>query len=299
MSPDVVPPPAWLAGVGALPLTGAARVLGRLNGEPHVVALCVSRDEEPGEVAKHYPSGNALHVAGIMRALGHALGPKAPLAVPAVLACESQGLVLVQTAARGRPLLPLLQSDDRSAALRAAGRALACLHQQRVFAGRLVTMSDHLRDLIHPHPEMVADALTDIGGRVRALMAALLGRDRATVVERAVPIHRDVHARQMFLEDDQRVWMVDWDLFAYGDPALDVANFSVYLRTHLTNHAEDAALRFLSAYAEAGGDVSKCVATHMALTYLRLVCKAHRLRGDGWRDRVDNYLARAEAHLTE
>ena len=64
MSPDVIPTPAWLAGVGALPLTGAARVLGRLNGEPHVVALCVSRDEEPGEVAQHYPRGNALHVAG-------------------------------------------------------------------------------------------------------------------------------------------------------------------------------------------------------------------------------------------
>jgi aminoglycoside phosphotransferase (APT) family kinase protein len=108
------------------------------------------------------------------------------------------------------------------------------------------------------------------------------------------PIHRDFHARQVFLSRT-KVWVVDWDLFAHGDPALDVANVCVYFETHVTRDPSGAAASALEGYVRAAGDgVVERLPAFRALTYLRLASKAFRLQRPGWRLRLDAMLDRAE-----
>ncbi len=156
-------------------------------------------------------------------------------------------------------------------------------------------MSDHVAQLIHPRPDHVAGAVPALGPRIRAVASALRRwQDAALPV--VVPIHRDAHPRQMTL-DGPRVWLVDWDLAARGDAALDVANFALYLRTRLAHDGDGAAAAFLAACRARGGDVADRLGAFTACMALRLVCKTWRLRPPGWQARMAALLTRAERAL--
>ena len=297
MSATTAIAPEWAAALKSVSSGGAARVLGVGPEGPNVVALQAHADPGAWVVAKHYRDDSGAGAAAAMTALRHALArlDDPPLAVPQVLAWNDRRRVLLQSLAPGRPLLDELHSTRRRAALRAAGRALACLHRTPARVGRLAGMAEHLAQLVRPHPDVVALDLPAIGDRMRAVTAALVGLPASPDVP-PVAIHRDAHPRQMFF-DGPRVWIVDWDLYARGDAALDVANFAVYLRTHLARGSDAAAADFVEAYLGAGTDVSARLPRFIALTYVRLIAKHARLRRPGWHARVRVYLDRAERAL--
>lgn len=293
--PAIATAPGWVRALR--PGVAHVRILGARDGTPHVVAL----DGHGGEtfVLKRYDDGRGPHAVRTMRAIHRALatsGGCTALAVPAVHRWHAHAEVLVQAAVPGRPLLPLLATPHRRAALRAAARALAALHTSGARTSPAATMADHLADLIHPPPEHVARAVPSLGPRIRAVAAALRRWQAAAPAVPAVPIHRDAHPRQMTL-DRHRVWLVDWDLAARGDAALDVANFALYLRTRLARGGDLAAATFLAAYRREGVDVDGRLDAFTACMALRLVCKAWRLRAPGWQARMAALLTRAERHL--
>ncbi len=297
MTATVVPTPEWL-GIGWAPHTGRVRVLGSTAEGPHVVAV---RTTGPGArcvVAKRYRDRSGGCAATAMIAIGKVLASdgNAPLAVPGVVGWDSQRSVLVQTLAPGRPLLTELQGDRWQRALLAVAGALVYLHGAPVRAGRPTGIADHLADLVRPHPRLTALAVPWAAPRLNAVIDVLEARAAAAAIVQASAIHRDVHARQMFVTGSQ-VWLVDWDLFARGDPALDVANFAVYLTTHLGRRGTAAATAFVDAYVSAGTDLSPRLPVFMALTYVRLIAKAWRLRRPGWSPRMRHYLAQAERLL--
>ena len=298
MRPAAAIVPDWASDLAGVTTRGPARVLGIGPAGPHVVAVSTHSVPSHMVVAKRYGDDSGASAAAAMTALRKALeqveGP--PLAVPRVLDWNVRRRVLVQSLAPGRPLLPELQSPRRRAALRAAGRALACLHRTPVRVGRVTDVAEHLADLVRPHPDVVALDLPAIGARMRAVTATLAAWPPSSNGMRPVAIHRDAHARQMFL-DGPRVWLVDWDLFARGDAALDVANFAVYLCTHLSGHADAAAWAFIEAYVAAGTDVTARLPQFIALTYVRLIAKNWRQRRPGWQRRIRLYLDRAERTL--
>ncbi len=298
MSADTAERPRWATFERLSALT-RVRVLGHGPEGPNVMAMRASSAASPWLVAKHYSDASGANAATAMQAVGRALATRdrPPLAVPSVLAWHGRRRVLVQSLAPGRPLLPELQSPRRRAAVRAAAQALACLHSLPVRAGRVTSVSDHLAELVRPRPVVLAGKLPALGARVRAVTAALHARPHMTSAERPVAIHRDAHARQMFLDGD-RVWLVDWDLYARGDAALDVANFAVYLRTHLPHGGARAAAHFVDDYISVSSDVSERLPLFVALTYVRLVAKNTRQRLPGWQARVREYLDRAERALS-
>lgn len=298
MRPGTAVVPDWAAGLKGVTARAPARVLGIGPAGPHVVALSTRSVPSHVVVAKRYCDGSGAGAAAAMTALRNALErvDEPSLAVPKVLDWNGRRRVLLQSLAPGRPLLPELQSTGRRAALRAAGRALACLHSTPVQVGRVAGVAEHLTDLVRPHPDVVALDLPAIGARMRAVTATLAVRPPSSNDRQAVAIHRDAHARQMFL-DGPRVWLVDWDLFARGDAALDVANFAVYLHTHLSGQADGAVREFVEAYVAAGTDVTARLPRFIALTYVRLIAKNWRQRRPGWQRRVRLYLDRAERAL--
>lgn len=291
MSGASVAGPAWVR--RARPDLRDLSVLGRHGATPHVVAGTAGSARV---VLKRYRPSTGAAVATTMRRLRRALSTQADerLAVPAVLRYDASTGVLTQREAPGRPLLPLLTAARRQRGLAAAADALAALHRCRTTLGPVTTMADHVRDLIHPHPSVVARALPAEGPRIRHLVRALLAETEAPPV--VTPIHRDAHARQMLL-DGRRLWLVDWDLAAMGDPALDVANFALYLRTHLDG-GDAAAATFLARYARHDPSIAARLPIHAALTSLRLACKAWRLRPAGWQRRLGGHLAAAEQQLS-
>lgn len=284
--------PAWVRALR--PGVADVRILGERDGTPHVVAL----DSHGGEpcVLKRYDDGRGPQAARTMRAVARALagtGGSAALAVPAVHRWHAHAGVLAQAAVPGRPLLPLLTTTRRRSALTHAARALAALHTSGARIGPATTMADHLAELIHPEPAHVARAMPALGPRIRAVEASLRRWQSAAPHVPAVPIHRDAHPRQMTL-DGTRVWLVDWDLAARGDAALDVANFALYLRTRLGEDGDGAAGTFLAAYRDHGGDVAERLGAFTACMALRLVCKTWRLRPPGWQTRMRALVTLAE-----
>ena len=296
MSPAIVPD--WAASLKGVSNGEAARVLGVGPEGPNVVALPAGADPGAWVVAKLYRDHSGAGAAAAMTALRRALArlDEPPLAVPRVLEWNAGRRVLRQSLAPGRPLLEELHSTRRRVALQAAGRALACLHRTPLRVGRVAGMAEHLNQLVRPHPDVVARELPEIGHSLRAVTAALAAGSPSSDVARPVPIHRDAHPRQMLI-DGPRIWLVDWDLYARGDAALDVANFIVYLRTHLATGAAAAAADFVEAYVCAGTDVTARLPRFVALTYVRLIAKHARLRRPGWHERVRIYLDRAERAL--
>ena len=287
--------PDWVRALS--PAVTRVDVLGTRDGLAHVVGVRATRagpDHGP-LVFKRYDDGRGPHAVRVMGALGRALraGDDAPLGVPAVQHWHARAGVLVQTGVPGRPLLPLLATRRRNGALVQAARALAALHASAARVGPATTMTDHMAELIHPRPEIVARAVPALGPRIRAVASALRRWQAATPPTAVVPIHRDAHPRQMTL-DGPRVWLVDWDLAARGDAALDIANFALYLRTRLDHDGDGAAETFLAACRAHGSDPADRLGAFTACMALRLVCKTWRLRPTGWQARMVALLTLAE-----
>jgi Phosphotransferase enzyme family len=289
--------PQWVD--DALPWAAGSRVrvLGERDGQPHVVLLPRQDEGATRTVAKHYTdhSGAAAATAMQLVRTGLARLDAPPLAVPDVGAWHARARVLEQSASRGRPLLPLLRSSTWRQAAVAAAQALACLHALPRTAGRVTTPADHLRELVHPAPAITAALMPASASRILAVEEALLAHTWPETPA-AVTIHRDAHARQMTF-DGSRVWLLDWDLSASGDAALDVANFAVYVHTHVARRGRAARDTFLEAYGALAPAPMARLPIYTALTYLRLVSKVCRLRRHGWSHRARRFLARAEEAL--
>lgn len=287
--------PDWVRALR--PAVRRVELLGARDGIAHVVGVRAA-GAGPGDgplVFKRYDDGRGPHAARAMRAVGRALraGNDAALAVPAVHRWHAGAGVLVQAAVPGRALLPLLGTRRRHRALVQAAGALAALHTSGARVGPDTTMTDHVAELIHPRPDVVAGAVPALGPRIHAVATALRRWQAAAPPVAAVPIHRDAHPRQMTL-DGPRVWLVDWDLAACGDAALDVANFALYLRTRLDHDGDGASEAFLDAYCARGVDVADRLDAFTACMALRLVCKTWRLRPPGWQARMAALLTLAE-----
>lgn len=282
--------PAWAAPWVAGP---RVEVLGMHDGHPHVVAG-VAPDRRR-VVVKRVPARRGAHAVRVMRAVARALGDDAALCVPVVRHWHPRPGVVVQDAAEGTVLLQGLGTRRRRSLLVRAAEALATLHACDASVQPVTSMRDHVVDLIHPHPRALAAAEPALASRVRALVRTLVAcaPPAGTPV---VPIHRDAHARQMIV-DGPRLTLVDWDLAAAGDASLDVANFAMYLRTHLAA-GDRAAATFLDAYARRARDVTPGLGAATALTGLRLAVKAWRLGRPGWRRRCEQRLADAERALS-
>jgi tRNA A-37 threonylcarbamoyl transferase component Bud32 len=277
-----------------------------VDGPPHkVIRVAAAPDGhtrygQTAIIAKYYPDDEgertARVTASVCEALGRSPGRRA-LGIPRVLGYDAQRRLLLQEPVPGTRYDAILSGPGALRALALAGRALAALHALDAAAGPPLAMRDHLRDLIHPHPARLARAVPALRPRLGRILRTLLLADAAWRDRRAdVPIHRDVHPKQLFL-DGRRVCLIDWDLSARGDAALDLGNFVAYLRARL--HLDDAATGALTqGYAAAGApDTLERVPVYEALTYVRLACKRFRLGAPGWRDGCAGLIGRAEQCL--
>ena len=208
--------------------------------------------------------------------------------VPEALAYVPEMRMLVQASAPGRTLDELSLVGDIGRQVKRCAEGLAKLHRSRAFVnapdnGRPLfkpyTLADELRGLDDYTARLAETRPADMP-LIETLRAALLAwADRLPETETAVPLHRDFYYSQV-LFDGPRLQLIDFDLMAVGDPAVDVANFTAHLAYlgleqfgDLRRFARDIDA-FLATYNSAfppDDTFAERVAFYQASTYFRLL----------------------------
>ena len=96
------------------------------------------------------------------------------------------------------------------------------LHRAAVPARREHTMADELR-ILHDRLQAVAAQRPEWAARLERLLAACARIAAATPLSERRGIHRDFYPDQVLLDGD-RLYLLDFDLYCRGDPALDIGN---------------------------------------------------------------------------
>lgn len=254
-----------------------------------------SSDSEPFQrlIGKFYADESGQTTYQIMQDLQKSFDltkKHPPLTIPHPLFYDPDLRIIVQQHVEGIPYSNLLDHHDYPKYFRLLGRALAFLHAQDVSIGEKKSINNHLEELIHPHPMRLCEELPQYCCLIEELIRDLSKKEKEWQDMVCVtPIHRDFHLRQLFYREEQ-VWLIDWDLFAKGDPALDVGNFVVYLKTHIAKYKPviDA---FLEGYCSIGSStILERLPVYEGLTFLRLACKRFCLKGDYWQNKVKEML---------
>jgi hypothetical protein len=144
----------------------------------------------------------------------------------------------LQEKVHGEPLEKFLGGADAEKWCVRAVEAAFKVHRSSVVPSRTHTLADELR-ILNERLALVATARPDWESRIRKLAA-----DCARISEQmspgdACPVHRDFHLGQILI-DPPRLWLLDFDLFSRGDPAVDIGNFIAHLTELSLRRTNDA-----------------------------------------------------------
>lgn len=120
----------------------------------------------------------------------------------------------------------LLGADGVTLARRIA-EAIHKLHRAGVPTERCHSMADEL-GVLHEHVPLVARDRPEWSARLGRILAACDRLGATVPAPRSCGVHRDFYPAQVIV-DRSRIWLIDFDLYCQGDPALDVGNFLGHL----------------------------------------------------------------------
>jgi len=179
------------------------------------------------------------------------------VSVPAVLGAIPECHMWLQDKVSGTPGWEALRGADGLHAARRIGGALAKLQRVLPLPSRGHTMADELAGL-DKGLDAVRGRYPQWDRRLSVVQRACQRLAAAARHPSVSAVHRDFYHDQVIVEGD-RIWLLDLDLVAEGDPAVDAGNFVAHLaeqslrvcRNPEALAAEEAA--FVSAFYQAGG----------------------------------------------
>jgi hypothetical protein len=180
----------------------------------------------------------------------------------------------LQDKVSGEPLGKILLSDDSAALPSRIAEAAYKVHRSAVWPTRTHTVADELR-ILRERLAVVAAARPEWNGRLGKLMEQCHTLALTLPPITAQPIHRDFYPGQIIV-DGVRLWLLDFDLFSFGDPAVDVGNFIAHVtelslrqfgdERRLTAMEQDIEDTYVSL---AGEDVRPRIRIYVLLTLAR------------------------------
>jgi len=238
---------------------------------------------------------------GELRRRGLRPGSASGVAVPEPVGTIPQLHMTLQRKAAGLPATDLVDAQGGVDLVRRVAAALHTLHASGTPARRWHDMHDELK-ILRERCDATAALRPELETRLGALMlrcerlGASLHRPG-----RKTGIHRDFYPDQVLVDGDA-LTLLDFDLFATGDPALDVGNFAGHLVEHaLRLHGDPDALNdrvdaFFETYCGLAPDVAReDVEGWATLTLARLVQVSTRVPGR--EHTTDDLVALCEARL--
>ena len=191
--------------------------------------LEVMRPDVPPEVVTLVAKARArgadttrFHLLGALRSRGFDDASPDGISVPEPVAVIPELGLWLQRKVRGSAATAGLGGPNGVALARRLAEAAHKLHRADVPAPRRHTMADELR-ILHECLDSLAQRRPEWASRLERLLAVcdLLGR--ATPTGRLRGIHRDFYPDHALL-DGERLYLLDFDLYCEGDPALDIGN---------------------------------------------------------------------------
>jgi hypothetical protein len=146
--------------------------------------------------------------------------------------------IYLQRKAPGNPAMHLLAGRDGIALAKRIAEAAHKIHRSGVRARRWHTIVDEL-EILRQRLRTTARQKPEWSDRLERLLAACLRLGVSIPAAPSCPIHRDFHPDQV-LVDGERLYLLDFDLYAEGDPALDIGNFLGHMKEHSLRSAGDA-----------------------------------------------------------
>lgn len=161
---------------------------------------------------------------------------------PAALGEVAEYNMWLQAKVPGRPLSFACRERWIQEAVRAAD-AIYKLHTSPVTSTRSHTIDDEMAILSQRLETLAAANDGRRSRRLRRVLQACRRLAGRLALRPVTIIHRDFYHDQVLINGD-RVWLVDLDLCAHGDPALDLGNFVAHLRElALRRYGDSLALR--------------------------------------------------------
>ena len=170
----------------------------------------------------------ALH--DLLRAQGLNGSNPQGVGVPANLGVFSAGNIWFQAVVPGKELSQYLKSGADIAPFTLAGRALAVFHSTPVTSPRSWSLQNEA-DVLTKALDKAVIACPELKDRIIALRHLSLRAFDSLPAVTAQLIHRDFYQDQLLM-DGSRVWILDLDLVAQGDPAIDIGNFLAHIKEY-------------------------------------------------------------------
>jgi hypothetical protein len=169
-----------------------------------------------------------------------------------------------------------LAGPDGTLLARRVAEAVHKLHRAGIPADRRHTLADELR-ILHQHLPLVAQMQPQLHQRVTRLLGNCDRLGASLPEPEPCGIHRDFYPAQVIVKG-ARLFLIDFDLYCLGDPALDAGNFIGHMIEESVRTRGDArALADREAELEerfvelSGGAIRSRVQAYITLTLARHV----------------------------
>lgn len=149
------------------------------------------------------------------------------VSVPEPIGVIPEFQMWLQRKVPGQPACSRLIESDGVATARRIAEAIHKLHRAAVPTERSHTLADEL-SILHERLPLVAQMKADWFKRIERVLKACDELGAAVPPPRSCGIHRDFYSAQVMV-DGSRLYLLDFDLYCRGDPALDVGNFGGHL----------------------------------------------------------------------
>jgi hypothetical protein len=227
-----------------------------------------------GKVRTRHSPVRGLRLLQSLRNLGFSSPSHDGILVPEPIGVVPKYRMAVQQKVPGKVLTELLTSPSAEPLVRRVAEAAHKLHRAGVQTDKAHSMSDEL-DMLRDRLSLVASAEKRWAQRLERLLTECMSL--ASTVRNPIPqgIHRDFYADQVLIDRDQ-LYLIDFDLYCIGDPALDIGNFIGHITEFsLRTFGNPSALGSLEQALEerfvelAGADVRAAVRAYATLTLAR------------------------------
>lgn len=145
------------------------------------------------------------------------------ISVPEPIGVIPKFQMWLQRKVPGRPATALLAEPGGVALARRIAEAIHKLHRTTLRIDRRHTMADELR-ILHECVSLVGEMKPEWTNRLERILAACDRLGASVPAPTVCGIHRDFYPAQVIV-NGPRLYLLDFDLYCLGDPALDIGNF--------------------------------------------------------------------------
>src|SRR5262249_5995770 len=240
--------------------------VGREAARPETIGLI-------GKIRARHSGKNAYRLLDAFWNAGFRSHSADGISVPEPVGVVPEFQMWLQRKVAGRGAAELLAGPDGVTLARKIAEAACKVHGAGISARRRHTMSDEL-NILKTRLPTVSSPASPWARRIARLLEAADRLGAATREPKTCGVHRDFYADQVIV-DGNRLFLIDFDLYAEGDPALDIGNFLGHITEQSLRTLGDPAaltdreLALEERFVELAGVTPAAVRTYATLTLLR------------------------------